>query len=256
MPFRVKIRVDERAAIEAGYDQLGVHEVEVDAAFLQAMKKEERSELALAVQAGATLGDGCDLGPDEKAVAPTKEEVQRLVAGRAAARNKKTQQAKEEEGKARAQEARAAEEKAEHARAAAQRLLALHKWISSHGDESQKARLKEGVLPEAEILEAVTEQVFESLDYFDRYEKIKRRAACECACEEDVTFETKVPTAMTDVQFAALGQIRESAPKGSVTMARLHVASCTTCDCPAVQRLSARVTVIWNNIPLTRDYAL
>lgn len=261
MPFTVRMYVDPTTAIRAGKTQFGVQEVQITDADLAPLPEKTRAELADAYGRGV-IGKGFDDGSnrfeDRKASEPTFLELQKMLEHRLAIRES-LQRSQEEVKK---EEARQQEEKKAQRlidqRKKKERTAALEKWVQMSGTDSQKARLAEGLLPEKEIMEAVKEELFDSLDNRERYTPILKSEVCGCACVGDVTFTRRTPEAgLTEEQHDALTALREDAPKGADIEVVEHYAECPSCTCPSVTRPpTAIVTVVWNNIVLGRQYIL
>lgn len=150
-----------------------------------------------------------------------------------------------------AEVARRAEEKK-----AVQRKQAIHKWVKEHGTDSQKDRLKEGVLPDDEVLKDIRDDLFGDLAEFDRYARLKAEDVCACDCVDNVDFVTDNIVELSADQYDQFSVIRSNAPDSAKVEAKRHHGSCPNCTCDQVTRYSALVTVEWNGYTLSREYAL
>jgi hypothetical protein len=247
--LQVNVHVDARAAITAGKTRVGSQGFTVSEEELAVLPLAERLELALAYEANEVIGTT----PGEPVIVePTLEAVKPVLARRAAKR------AEVEAERARV-EVRQKEEAAVTARTATDRnnarSRALRAWVDKHGDDNQKARMAEGFLPEAEILEDVCDELLE-LTGFSAYDPLNRGHACECACAGDVVMSVRAPQYLDDRQFSRLQAAREDAPEGAVVTVHEHKAACPSCPCVPIARLEVRLTMEWHGFELVRQYKL
>lgn len=257
MSFTVRLYVHPRAALLKGNVVIGIHPVEITADTLRHTSKGVRTELASAVLHDEVIGMQED---DIEASEATAEEVFRVLDQRVMRRlynqeQFRVQQEQEQAAEARRQGEAAVKKREDEARAAT-RMLSIQKWVASKGTDSQKKRLKQGVLPEAEILEDITEHLCDDLALdkkAERYIKITEDEACGCACAEHVQFDISSAVALTEAQHDLLEEAQEEA--GSAT-ALSHHAKCSRCDCPAIERLSIHVEMRWEGVVVTREYAI
>jgi hypothetical protein len=242
------VHVSTRAAILAGKSKVGLQTIEITEDGLTKLDETQRAEVA------ALLEGEPDLGTDPRDPAitePTLEAVKPALDARAARR-------KAGEEMRRVEDARAAELAAVAARESkakdGQRAKALRDWVNKHGDDEHKARMAEGFLREDEILEDITDDMFDITA--PRYELLRRGDACDCACAGSVEFSERGPQYMDSAQFARLTAIRENAPEGATVDAVEHRAACPSCKCAPIARVTARVSVPWNGWLLVRDYSI
>lgn len=250
MSFRVKLYVHPRAALLRGNVIFGEHSVEITFSAVERASLAVRAELADVFMQGDVVGkqDG-DLDASE----PTAEEVIRLLGNRVHRRTWLQEEAKAAEMR---QQGEAAVKKREDEAKAAKRILSIQKWVASKGTDSQKNRLKQGVLPEGEILEDITEHLCDDLALdkkAERYVKITADDACSCACSDHVEFNVGPAEALTEEQHDMLEEAREEA--GTAT-ALVHRAKCSQCDCPPVERLSIQVEMQWDGVDIVREYSI
>lgn len=255
--FQIRVRIDPAAAIRAGKTQFGVVPVSVTDDDVGALAADAREELIRMVVDGEIAGDGpADGLLDTAEFAQIAAVLQRRVAAKA--RTVVDAQAAEEA--ARIAAARTTEEEAVRKREQGAkeviRQKALRSWVEAHGDDSQQDRLKEGFLPESEILEAVTNEVFEDLDDYTVYDPIRLDQACDCLCARAVRFTQEAPPELDKTQFLELRRIREDAPQSALVEAVLHKGACPACTCVPIARLGARVTIQWNGWELVREFSL
>ena len=237
-----------REAIRAGKSRVGPQIIEITEEGLADLDEDQRLEVAALLEGEPDLGT---LPSDPPIIEPTLAAVRAALTARAAAK-KMAENARRVEN-ARAGEAAAVASRESKARDA-QRTKALRDWVDQHGDDDQKARMAEGFLPEAEILEAVTEVIIDLP--LPRYELLRRGDACDCACAGHVKFEERGPQYMDSAQYGRLTAARDSAPEGATVAAIEHRAACPSCKCVPIARVSARVTVPWNGWLLVRDYSI
>lgn len=258
MSFQLKVYVDPTAALLAGRTVIGDQIVEVTDQDIVPMSPRMCQELAIAIT--ETLGRGYrgkdDLPLSEPSFACVYNSINARIKIADALDEEARTLAYEAEARA-AQAARLAEiTKAEAGKRAAALKLALHKWIEKNGSESQKQRFKEGLLPEQEIVTAIEETLFESLDSYEKYVRIQKEEACACSCFEDVARTVEMLTSLTDAQFELVGEIRSEAPKSADISLRLHHAKCKSCVCAGIDRSSVRVSMDWNGCQMVREYLL
>lgn len=259
--LELRLYVDPTAAILAGNIVTGDQVVQITMDDLKRLTEGQRAELATAFRDG-DLGQGFrEKGvslEDRPAVAPTVEEVFLLLDHRIAQRTLHRQRAEEvraaEEAAQKTAEEKKIVEKQEAERQAYQRILRLQDWVKANGDDSQKARLREGLLPEEEILESLTEAVFDALDSHERYTPMKVDDVCECSCAPEVQFSIVPSTGFTDQQYKTLLSIREDAPEKAEVLAMMHVGRCPRCGCNPQVRNVVHVLYDWHGIPLRRKY--
>jgi hypothetical protein len=136
-------------------------------------------------------------------------------------------------------------------------------WIREYGTPSQKARHDEGVLPEAELLDAVRDWAFAPFtDWLNSYDRItasdiEHHDECE---GDDCEFSVGVLDEMTEAEYGQLLLVRQAAataPLPLVIEARYHKGWCD--GCPGedmVERSSVRITATWGGRKISREYAL
>lgn len=274
MPFSVPFYVHPTAAITAGLSVVGNQTIEVNDDDLAMLQPLERLELATALHLKQRIGESPyaldakyeTKGRDLEAAAPTIEELQRLLANRVLERKRfddfyaamMVEETKRMEAE-RAADLRRQEEEAvrkhEAERVAVAQRRTLEKWIVEYGDDNQKARHKEGLLPEEEVLVAVTEHVFDDLEANERYSSIKIEEVCRCECADDVKF-VKGPGPLSAKEYEHLTELRSEMPKGTAVEIVRHEGKCPSCDCEAVVRCSADLTLAWHGFTLKRRYLL
>ena len=256
MPFFVKLYVNPRAAILHGKADFGVKLVEVTDVNLD-NNIDLRMELGTVALNDETVGQHEN---DLEAYEATINELFRLlhhrVASREAIRNEVSEHvARKRIEAARAQEIAAVKKREDDTRSA-KRLLSIQRWVADRGTDSQKKRLTEGVLPEEEILEDITNHLCEDLTIDqsnEKYVKIAVDDVCACACVDNVQFDVGPATALSEEQYDTLVETRNEA---GTALALLHRAKCPMCDCPAVEKLSIRVEMQWNGVDVVREYSL
>ncbi len=138
----------------------------------------------------------------------------------------------------------------------------INSWVETFGDSNQKGRLKLNLLPDGEVLTEIRDTVFEKLDGFPRYEKIKSDEI-SCSCEYDhqeIEFNVTDSDSATPEEFELLNGIMELMPEAKVIL-RDHIGFCERChnnDLPdgEIQRKSILVTVEHGSFTLSREYAV
>jgi hypothetical protein len=187
-------------------------------------------------------------------LAPGDQNVLDLI--RAEFHRRRAEKAAQEKAQREQQEKAAQEAKAQQE--------ALDKeFIRRFGSAEQIERHNEGFLPEAEFLDLVRDKIFEvfTLDSsIRRYVRLTQgdvEHTGECY-EGRAAFDSNEATQLSSATFAKLKHIRALArPIENVTVkAVLHTAECDGCSAKTVERLSAKVTIVWNGRKLSREYAL
>lgn len=248
--------VDTKAALLAGKTVVGEAAVAWHDADVEKLSVAQRHALFEALT--EPLGSRLDDLPLKDAEFDTLVEgLQHRVAARAAREVEERRQA----DAAAAAAARADEEDKARRRVQeeqeAKRRVAVQKWIDKNGTASQKARNKENLLPEREVLEAIRDQLLDELDTYEHLTRPTPNDGCTCACAGDVKVTPDYPRGMTEEQYARLVEIRNEAPKDAKVTPIVWEARCHGgCDCKPVSALGAAVQLLWNGFILTREYAL
>jgi hypothetical protein len=156
-------------------------------------------------------------------------------------------------------DAQAAEER-RAARAMAERRGAIADWIEAHGTESQRVRLRDGLLPEQEALDAIEEWSFAPLRDVPRYEPLTDRDVCTCdpsalydvyTCA--VTHETRPSGGLADAPYRRLVEIRAAMPDAEV-IALEHVGVGPKCEASTI-RQGIMVKVRCGPFAFAREYS-
>lgn len=147
------------------------------------------------------------------------------------------------------------ERKAEDERAAA--IIAA--WVEEHGDESQKARYAEGLLPENEVLDAMRNALFEPLAGFERFKRLHAEDFCRCDWfdEDSIEYESGTAESASKREYETLGAIRQVAAniqKDAVVELRYHRGECARCEKSKTVK-SVRVKLRHGPFEFTREYA-
>ena len=147
------------------------------------------------------------------------------------------------------------ERKAEDEKAAA--IIAA--WVEEHGDESQKARYAEGLLPENEVLDAMRNALFEPLAGFERFKRLRAEDFCRCDWfdEDSIEYESGTAESASKREYETLGAIRKVAAniqKDAVVELRYHRGECDRCEKSKTVK-SVRVKLRHGPFEFTREYA-
>jgi len=132
-------------------------------------------------------------------------------------------------------------------------------FLAEYGTDNQRARHKEGLLPQRELVDLIRERVFARLDAFDRYAKINADDidhSDDCDHELSPKYMVDAATELDADDYARLSRIRKAAPDGAEVEARKHVGVCTCCTSDRVYKRSALVSVEWHGRKLSREYAI
>lgn len=246
--LKLRVRISTRAAIMAGKATTGVMALSLTDADLETLPVELREEIAIAYEADEVVESN-----DPPIVEATLSALVPVLEARAKARTA----ADVEQRKT---QARSAEEAKETDRLLAvrnnARSKALRAWVEEHGNDEQKARLREGFLPEPEMLDAVAAELLDISGYAP-YTPLFKGEACECACAGNVVFTTKSPPPYVDAgTFATLTGLREAAPIGASVEPVEHRAHCAQCKCAPIARITGKVSLPWEGWLLVREFDL
>ena len=137
------------------------------------------------------------------------------------------------------------------------RIDLIDAWVAGKGTENQKGRHALGLLPQDEVLDAMRDEVFEALESFPRYEKIKKKDLehAEYCDIRGITCDVSDAAALTAEQYDQFAAIQKAAPQGAHSAALEHECECSECDAK-LTRTSARVGVTIGAFTFTREYAL
>ncbi len=246
----IYVQVSPRAAIRAGKTVTGKRQLQLSAADLQGLTVELREEIAIAFMSNTPIG--ADQG-DPEVAEPTLDAIRPVLEERAKVRKR----IEETEKKL---AARSAEEALVYQKAVAakdaQRTKALRAWVEKNGDDEQKKRMKEGFLPEQEILDEVAEDLLD-VRGFDVYVPMLKGEVCECGCAGAVQFTERTPPTHLDMyEFKKLEDVREQLPEGAEAIPVEHQGKCPHCKCLPTTRITARVSVPWEGWLLRREFLL
>ncbi len=246
--LKLKVRISTRAAIVAGKTTTGVVALSITDNDLAGMTRDLREEIAIAYESEETIESS-----DPPIVEATIEALIPVLAARAKARAAETEKRKKAE-------ARAAEEAKERDRILATtnnaRSKALRSWIEENGDDSQKARMAEGFLPEQEMLDAVADELLTITGYAP-YTPLHKGDVCDCPCAGHVQFTARQPPQYVDeFMFATLAGLREAAPVGASVEPVEHRGACPRCKCVPLARITAKVSLPWEGWLLVREFDL
>lgn len=156
---------------------------------------------------------------------------------------------------------------AEAERVAAAKKAQIEKWVAEKGTENQRKRYEIGLLPEAEVTDAIRDEAYRALDEFARYEKMS--VADVCTCEEhyndegdltecDVDYEVSKASGATAEEYEAMEKIANAAQKahpGAVITMMDHVGTGEDCESEVVRK-SAKAEIEVGAFRFSREYAI
>lgn len=242
------VQVSARAAILAGKTVTGKRTIAISADDLARLPVELREEIAIAYESGVPVGGE---PTDPPVVEPRLYAILPVLEARASARKMLVEA--DRKAAARRAEETAANGRANAAKDAA-RAKALRDWVERNGDETQKKRLKEGFLPEEEILDEIVDDLIPMHD-FQVYVPMHKGEVCECACAGSVVFETR-GVQLDMIQFKKLEEIREQLPEGAVAEPVERRGTCPKCRCLPTARVTVRIALPWEGWLLRREFLL
>jgi hypothetical protein len=138
------------------------------------------------------------------------------------------------------------------------RTRQLSAWVTNHMDENAKARFKLNLLPEDEILDAIRAAVYEPLDGFERYRKIRFddiRHGDLCLSGQSLDCDTDEARHLSAAQFERFRAIEAAAPDHAKLKALIHSCACETCNAGLIRR-SVQVVIPVGELLFSREYAL
>lgn len=155
----------------------------------------------------------------------------------------------------------------ESAKKEAVKKAQIAKWVAEKGTENQKKRYEIGLLPETEVVDAIRDEAYKTLDGFPRYEKMQ--ASDVCTCEEhynnegaltecDVDYEVYKATEATAEEYGALEKIADAAKKahpGAVITMTDHVGTSEDCENEVIRK-SVKVEIEVGAFKFSREYAI
>jgi len=158
---------------------------------------------------------------------------------------------------------REAEEKA----AAEQRSIQITTWVENNGTPSQKDRLKENLLPRAEIVDLIRDEAFAKIPLqktdawgnkdkgMVRYEKLKASDICTCEYDYcDCSYDVSTKTSATPEVYEILQEIRKLMPDATVEL-RDHEGKSDDCE-NIVTRTGIMVRVTVGAFKFSREYGI
>lgn len=146
------------------------------------------------------------------------------------------------------------------AEAADRKAAQIAAWVEAHGTENQKARHKDGLLPDNEIIDAIRSEAYTGLKGFPRYDKMKASDVCEGYDDydgdthyHDVDFDVETADTLTADQYDRLQEIKKAAPKDATVEARIHTGKCDECETEEA-RIGFMVRVKVGELDFSREY--
>jgi hypothetical protein len=162
-------------------------------------------------------------------------------------------------------EERRARTKEQYERRHAERKAAADRWLAEHGTEEQKARYAAGVLPIREVVEAITDQVFEPLSLrrvfrSDGYDHLQRHArhwtrdpTLVIPPREFLDFRGLAHSA-TAAQWARIQEFQAAVPDADVRLHRREYIWKGHSDVPILRHFTILVTKAEGPFVLRREY--
>lgn len=150
-------------------------------------------------------------------------------------------------------------EKAEKLRKEKAKEEQIKKWVEENGTWNQKKRYENYLLPESEVVDAIRDEAYNSLNDFHRYEETK--ASDVCTCEEGCAidyYEVKKATEVSAEEFEAFEKIAKAAKKAhpeAIVTIMDHISTSTDCGNTVVVK-SVRVEVEIGVIKFSREYVM
>ncbi|MFH2018841.1 MAG: hypothetical protein ABII98_02510 [bacterium] len=149
------------------------------------------------------------------------------------------------------------------AAAAKRRTAQIAAWVAASGTDNQKNRLRDGVLPDVEIVDLVRAEAYAPFDQFPRYQKLKNSDVCEGYEDYDgssyhsdnIDFDVDTAGTLTAEQYDRLQEIKKAAPDGATVDARLHTGKCTECE-TYVSRIGFMVRLTVGELSFSREYGM
>lgn len=139
----------------------------------------------------------------------------------------------------------------------------IARWVEKHGTPNQKARWREGLLPEDEVLDAIREDAFRDLEV-PRYRRLRASDVCDEVPEpydyHRREFSVERAKALSASQYEQLRRVREAAEQAHEPAAvsvepRVHIGECQTCD-QEVKRVGFLVKITVGEFEFSREYGM
>jgi len=133
----------------------------------------------------------------------------------------------------------------------------IAKFLDEYADTNVLARYRAGVLDAKELIETVSDVIFQVLDsgypHYRRLtpEDVLHDEACYTAAEP--TFHRSPPSTLTAAQWERLQVITALTPQGASVEYRRHVGLCKACGA-TVERFGVFIKLEWNGLTLRREY--
>lgn len=159
-----------------------------------------------------------------------------------------------------ADEARIIQRKARDQAASEARVAQIATWVETHGTENQKARYHAELLPESEVLDAIREKTFKSLQGFTLYKNMQANEVCICDMYSygpcDIEFDDYSAEEATAEEWDRMEEIRKiiqtEYPQARMEL-REHKGKSSRCQNVVIAK-GIRVTVRIENLNLRREY--
>ena len=178
----------------------------------------------------------------------------KTIADAAVVRAKAEHEAKEKAEKITTEKRRA--EKAELLKAQDAQIA---KWVEKSGNQSQKDRLAEDMLPRDEIVDFIRDEAYVPLTGFPRYDKLKASDICTCEYSYsddycDCSYDVKTKTTATPEEYGILQEIKKLIPDATVEL-REHEGTSDDCE-NTVTRTGIMVRVKVGAFDFSREYGI
>jgi len=129
-------------------------------------------------------------------------------------------------------------------------------WVPEHGTPSQQERLAAGMLPDAEVVDAMRDQAFAAvtLPLYELLTKEDIEHTEDCYGERGLEYESVELHVATAVQFELLKLVRGAMPGATVSLRR-HTGKCNTCD-GTVTRIGILSVLTVGEFEFRREFAV
>jgi len=154
---------------------------------------------------------------------------------------------------------KAAKAAADKAAAAARRADQLAQWLATKGTDSMRKRAARGLLPEDDLIAAIRNEAYATLDGFKRFERLtddEVKAFVDAAdFDQAVVYETREADSASDEDIELMERMEASVPAATCTL-MAHEGKLDDDDQEvSLMRYSVRVEVKVGEFDFSREYA-
>lgn len=144
--------------------------------------------------------------------------------------------------------------------ATSRRKAQIDAWVAEQGDTNQRGRHALGLLPDKEVVDAIRNAAYASLNHLPRYQRIKFIDLAheeDCAAQEceNMSCDNAAATSLSAESYERFLAVKAAAPDDAWITVRDHTCECQGCDAK-ITRHSAKVEITVGEFEFSREYAL